>query len=199
MLDGAFSSDPIAWFQHAFEQAQQGEPNDASRAALATVDASGQPSVRYVLVKGADERGFVFFTNYRSSKAQALRAEPRAALAFHWWSTGIQVRVEGRASEVSAEESDAYIASRPRGSQLAAWASEQSEPIESRVVLERQLEAINQRFPDNTLVSRPPHWGGFLIRPHRIELWRSHEFRLHDRWNFTRDEAGVWAGQRLQP
>jgi pyridoxamine 5'-phosphate oxidase len=199
MLDGAFSSDPIAWFQHVFEQAQRSEPNDASRAALATVDANGQPSVRYVLVKGADERGFVFFTNYRSDKAQALRAQPRAALAFHWWSTGIQVRVEGTASEVSAEESDAYFATRPRGSQLAAWASEQSQPIESRAALERQLEAINQRFPDNTLVTRPAHWGGFLIRPQRIELWQNHAFRLHDRWNFTRQGGGAWRAQRLQP
>jgi pyridoxamine 5'-phosphate oxidase len=199
MLDGAFSSDPIAWFQHVFEQAQRQESNDASRAALATVDADGQPNVRYVLVKGADERGFVFFTNYRSAKAEALRVRPRAALAFHWWSTGVQVRVEGSASEVSAEESDAYFATRPRGSQLAAWASEQSQPIESRAALEHQLETINQRFPDNTYVARPPHWGGFLIRPQRIELWQNHAFRLHDRWNFRRDEAGAWRGERLQP
>jgi len=199
MLDGAFSSDPIAWFQHVFEQAQRQETHDASRAALATVAANGQPSVRYVLVKGADERGFVFFTNYRSDKGQALRAQPRAALAFHWWSTGIQVRVEGIASQVSAEESDAYFATRPRGSQLAAWASDQSQPVESRAALERQLEAINQRFPDNTLVTRPPHWGGFLIRPERIELWQNHAFRLHDRWRFTRDERGEWLGERLQP
>jgi pyridoxamine 5'-phosphate oxidase len=199
MLDGAFSHDPIVWFQHVFEEASRLEKDDASRAALATVDASGQPNVRYVLVKGADPRGFVFFTNYQSAKAQALRAHPRAALAFHWWSTGIQVRVEGTASEVGAEESDAYFATRPRGSQLAAWASSQSAPIESRAALEQQLEAINQRFPDNTVVTRPAHWGGFLIRPARIELWKSHAFRLHDRWNFTRDDRGEWRGERLQP
>jgi len=199
MLDGAFSSDPIAWFQHAFDQANQSEAFDASRAALATVDASGQPSVRFVLVKGVDQRGFVFFTNYRSAKAQALRTHPRAALAFHWWSTGIQVRVEGVASEVAADESDAYFGSRPRGSQLAAWASEQSQPVASREALELQMEAISQRFPDNTLVPRPPHWGGFRIRPERIELWKNHAFRLHDRWNFTRDAAGDWRGERLQP
>jgi pyridoxamine 5'-phosphate oxidase len=150
-------------------------------------------------VKGAGPRGFVFFTNYQSKKAQALRAHPRAALAFHWWSTGIQVRVEGTASEVSAEESDAYFATRPRGSQLAAWASSQSAPIDSRAALEQQLEAINQRFPDNTIVPRPAHWGGFLIRPERIELWKNHAFRLHDRWNFTRDAQGNWQGERLQP
>jgi pyridoxamine 5'-phosphate oxidase len=199
MLDGAFSHDPIAWFQHAFEEASRLEKDDASRAALATVDATGQPNVRYVLVKGADDRGFVFFTNYQSKKAQALRAHPRSALAFHWWSTGIQVRVEGIASEVSADESDEYFASRPRGSQLAAWASLQSAPIESRAALEQQLAAINQRFPDNTLVPRPPHWGGFRIRPERIELWKNHMFRLHDRWNFTRDAQGAWHGERLQP
>jgi pyridoxamine 5'-phosphate oxidase len=199
MLDGAFSHDPIAWFQHAFEEASRLEKDDASRAALATVDANGQPNVRYVLVKGADPRGFVFFTNYQSAKAQALRSHPRAALAFHWWSTGIQVRVEGTASEVSGDESDAYFATRPRGSQLAAWASSQSAPIDSRAALERQLEAISQRFPDNTLVPRPAHWGGFLIRPERIELWKNHAFRLHDRWNFTRDSQGAWRGERLQP
>jgi pyridoxamine 5'-phosphate oxidase len=199
MLDGAFSHDPIVWFQHVFEEASRLEKDDASRAALATVDASGQPNVRYVLVKGADPRGFVFFTNYQSAKAQALGANPRAALAFHWWSTGIQVRVEGTASEVGAEESDAYFATRPRGSQLAAWASSQSAPIESRAALEQQLEAINQRFPDNTLVTRPAHWGGFLIRPTRIELWKNHAFRLHDSWNFTRDDQGGWRGERLQP
>ena len=152
-----------------------------------------------MLVKGVDQRGFVFFTNYRSAKAQALRAHPRAALAFHWWSTGIQVRVEGAVSEVAADENDAYFASRPRGSQLAAWASEQSQPVASREALELQLKAISQRFPDNTLVPRPPHWGGFRIRPERIELWQNHAFRLHDRWNFTRDAAGEWRGERLQP
>jgi pyridoxamine 5'-phosphate oxidase len=199
MLDGAFSHDPIAWFQHVFAEASGLEKDDASRAALATIDATGQPNVRYVLVKVADERGFAFFTNYRSAKAQALRAHPRAALAFHWWSTGIQVRIEGVASEVSSQESDAYFASRPRGSQLAAWASSQSAPIESREALEQQLESINHRFPDNTVVPRPPHWGGIRIRPERIELWKNHMFRLHDRWNFTRDAQGSWHGERLQP
>lgn len=199
MLDGALHHDPIVWFQHAFEEASRLEKDDASRAALATVDASGQPNVRYVLVKGADEGGFVFFTNYHSAKAQALRAHPRAALAFHWWSTGIQVRVEGSASEVSAEESDEYFATRPRGSQLAAWASAQSAPIDSRAALEQQLAVINQRFPDNTVVPRPPHWGGFRIRPERIELWKNHMFRLHDRWSFRRDAHGEWHGERLQP
>lgn len=199
MLDGAFGSDPIAWFLHVFEQAGQKESFDPSRAALATVDAGGQPSVRFVLVKGVDERGFVFFTNYQSAKARALRAQPRAALAFHWASIGIQARIEGLASEIAAEESDAYFASRPRGSQLAAWASEQSAVIASRDALERQLDAVNQRFPDNTIVPRPAHWGGFRIRPERIELWRDHMFRLHDRWNFTRRDDGSWRGERLQP
>lgn len=199
MLDGAFSSDPLAWFQHVLAEAERSEAFDASRAALATVDPSGQPSVRFVLVKGVDARGFVFFTNYRSAKARALRAHPRAALAFHWSSTGIQVRVEGGVSEVSAEESDAYFATRPRGSQLAAWAAQQSEPIASRAALERQLADVRQRFPDNTHVPRPAHWGGYRIAPDRIEIWQDHPFRLHDRWNFTRDAQGAWRGDRLQP
>jgi len=199
MLDGAFSSDPIAWFRHVFEQARQNESFDPSRAALATVDPSGQPNVRFVLVKGVDERGFVFFTNYHSAKAQALRAQPRAALAFHWSSIGIQARVEGIASEITEEESDAYFATRPRGSQLAAWASSQSAAIASRAALEQQLDAVIQRFPDNTRVPRPAHWGGIRIRPERIELWQDHAFRLHDRWNFTRNAHGAWSGERLQP
>jgi pyridoxamine 5'-phosphate oxidase len=199
MLDGAFSSDPIAWFRHVFDEASQKESFDPSRAALATVDAGGQPSARFVLVKGVDERGFVFFTNYQSAKAQALRAQPRAALAFHWSSIGIQVRVEGSASEIAPEESDAYFATRPRGSQLAAWASQQSAAIASREALERQLHAVNQRFPDNTSVPRPPHWGGIRVHPERIEIWKDHLFRLHDRWNFTRNEHGAWSSERLQP
>lgn len=199
MLDGAFSSDPVAWFHHLFAQASERESFDASRAALATVDTHGQPSVRFVLVKRVDERGFVFFTNFHSDKARALLEQPHAALAFHWASIGIQVRVEGLASAIPAAESDAYFATRPRGSQLAAWASEQSAPIASRAELERQLEAVKQRFPDNTGVARPDHWGGLCIRPTRIEVWRDHAFRLHDRWNFTREGQGPWLAQRLQP
>lgn len=206
-LDGAFGDDPLAWFQHELARASQLETFDATRAALATVDTQGRPSVRYVLVRQVDARGFAFFTNTQSAKASALQASPVAALAFHWASTGTQVRVEGPVELLEAADNDAYFASRPRQSQLAAWASDQSRPIESRAALDGQLDAAKQRFPDNTNVPRPPHWGGFRVRPQRIELWRDRDFRMHDRWSFTRaldsnepgEGMGAWARVRLQP
>lgn len=206
-LDGAFSQDPLAWFQHELSRASQLETFDATRAALATVDAQGNPNVRFVLVKRVDARGFAFFTNLTSDKARALAACPRAALAFHWASTGVQARVEGAVTQLPGEESDAYFATRPRQSQLAAWASDQSAPIGTRADLEGQLAAVMQRFPDNTHVPRPPHWGGFCVQPTRIELWHDREFRMHDRWRFTRadgsnesaDAKPEWICVRLQP
>jgi pyridoxamine 5'-phosphate oxidase len=196
--DGAFSSDPWAWFRESFAQAMRSESFDASRAALATVDAHGQPSVRFVLVKHADELGFVFFTNLGSAKARALAAHARAALAFHWASIEQQVRAEGTIELVSDGEADAYFATRPRGSQLAAWASRQSAPIASRAALQAQYREVEQRFAAVPVVPRPPFWSGYRLVPARIEFWRNRDDRLHDRWSFTRVERG-WQVQRLQP
>jgi pyridoxamine 5'-phosphate oxidase len=196
--DAAVSSDPFVWFRDSFSRALATETFDASRAALATVDAAGQPRVRFVLVKLADERGFVFYTNLGSPKARELAAQPRAALAFHWSSIGEQVRVEGVIERVSEAEADAYFATRPRGSQLSAWASKQSTPIENRVALEARYDEVERSFASANEVPRPPHWGGYRLRPLRIEFWKERDRRLHDRFAFTRD-AMVWRRERLQP
>lgn len=197
-VDGAFSSDPIDWFQASFARAQQGESFDPCRAALATVGADGSPHVRFVLVRRVDRHGFVFFTNYDSDKAQQLAARPRAALAFHWSSISQQVRVEGKVERVTGEESDSYFATRPRASQLSAWASQQSQVIESRAALDAAYAATEARFTATERVPRPPFWGGYRVVPERIEFWLGHEARLHDRWSFTRDGLG-WRSVRLQP
>jgi pyridoxamine 5'-phosphate oxidase len=190
--------DPLVWFQSSFERALRSETFDASRAALATVSAQGRPSVRFVLVKAVDARGFVFYTNLRSRKARDLAENPQAALAFHWASLGQQVRVEGVVSRVADAEADAYFATRPRASQLSAWASAQSAPIESQAALVAKLAAVTERFEAHTHVPRPPFWGGFRLVPSSIEFWRDRRGRLHDRLCFTRDGA-VWQRARLQP
>jgi pyridoxamine 5'-phosphate oxidase len=197
-IDGAFSTDPWLWFRDSFARAQMTETFDASRAALATVDAESRPSVRYVLVKRFDERGVAFFTNLESPKAQHLAARPCAALAFHWASIDEQVRFEGAVEHVSADESDAYFASRPRGSQLSAWASAQSRPIASRAALEGNAAAFVGRFADQPVLERPRFWGGYRLIPTRIEFWHNRDDRMHDRWSFTRCK-GAWQMQRLQP
>jgi pyridoxamine 5'-phosphate oxidase len=196
--DSPFSTDPWAWFRDSFARAAANEAFDASRAALATVDAHGQPNVRFVLVKHVDERGFVFYTNAHSTKARELALQPRAALAFHWSSIGQQVRVEGGVQPVDTAESDAYFATRPRGSQLSAWASEQSAPIEDREALVGRYREIEQRFDNVASIPRPPFWGGFRLQPQRIEFWYDREDRLHDRWSFARSGSG-WTLTRLQP
>lgn len=197
-IDGAVSSDPWAWFRDSFARASRSESFDASRAALATVDASGRPSVRFVLIRQADERGFVFYTNLTSAKASALAVHPHAAIAFHWASIDEQVRAEGSIERASDAEADAYFATRPRGSQLAAWASRQSAPIDDRSELEARFAEIEQRFASTPSIPRPAFWGGYRLQPLRIEFWRNRESRLHDRWSFTR-EGERWHMQRLQP
>jgi pyridoxamine 5'-phosphate oxidase len=197
-IDGAPTTDPVAWFRDSFGRARQSESFDPSRAALATVDSAGRPSVRYVLVKTVDQRGFAFFTNLASVKARQLAANPHAALAFHWASISEQVRAEGRVEPVSDEEADAYFALRPRGSQLSAWTSEQSEPIANRQALEAKLTEVERRFEAQLTLPRPPFWGGYRLVPTRIEFWRDRDDRLHDRWSFSR-ESSHWLLQRLQP
>lgn len=179
--------------QTVLDDAKVACPETWSRVALATVDRDG-PDLRYVLLKGFDERGFVFFTNYASVKARQLARSSRASLAFHWWETGVQLRVRGRASKISPEDSDAYFASRDRMSQLGAWASRQSHAV--LTPLEPRIRHAAERFPG--VVPRPKGWGGFRVRPVQIELWFDREARLHERFVYRRTQRG-WRGQRLDP
>ena len=190
------SADPITEFLSARARAES-HKIDTAPMILATADASGQPSARVVLLRGADARGFAFFTNYTSRKGRELEANPRAALCIHWPSLDEQVRVEGRVERLPADESDAYFSGRPRGSQLGAWASEQSQPLPSREALEARYREIEKRF-DGQPVSRPPYWGGFRIVPHRVEFWYGRPDRLHDRVVYVREREG-WRIERLYP
>jgi len=190
------SADPITEFLNAVERARAHQV-DTAPVILATTDAEGQPSARLVLLRGIDQRGFVFFTNYNSRKGRELDANPRAALCIHWPTLDEQIRVEGSVTRVTAAESDAYFAGRPRGSQLGAWASEQSEVLPSREMLEQRYREIERRFEGRT-VDRPAFWGGYRIAPHRIEFWYGRPDRLHDRVRYVRD-GGVWRIDRLYP
>jgi pyridoxamine 5'-phosphate oxidase len=191
------SADPIARFRALFEKAQAVEPYDATAMTLATADERGRPAARMVLLKGADERGFVFFTNRESRKGRELEANPFAALCIHWPASEQQVRIEGRVERVSDAESDAYFASRPRESQLGAWASHQSAPLSSREELEARVRELDARWP--AAIPRPPHWGGYRLVPDRIELWFAGAGRLHDRFAYERDGDGTWVMTRLNP
>jgi pyridoxamine 5'-phosphate oxidase len=190
------SADAITEFLAADERARQHRV-DTAPAALATADAAGRPSARIVLVRHVDPRGFVFHTNYDSRKGKDLAANPRAALCFYWPTLDEQIRVEGAVERLTAEESDAYFASRPRGSQLGAWASEQSAKLESREALEDRYRQTEARFGDGP-VPRPPFWGGFRLSPIRVEFWYGRPDRLHDRVLYVREGQG-WKIERLYP
>ena len=192
-------TDPFERFALEYERASASEDFEASRCALGTADGKGRPSVRFVLLKGFDARGFVFYTNFGSVKAAHLELNPHAEMAFHWHTTGVQVRVRGTVEKVSDEEADAYFASRDRGSQIGAWASKQSEVLDARESLEAAVREAACRF-ENVSVPRPPNWGGYRIIPASIEFWYNHDDRLHDRWLFERDGAGPeWRVVRLYP
>lgn len=212
--------DPLTQFQHWFAHATAAQagshwrkigialyklwhallghtPADVNAMTLATVDAQGRPSTRTVLLKGVDARGFIFFTNYDSRKGRELADNPNAALTFYWPELERQVCVAGRVSKLPREESEAYFKSRPRGSQLGAWASDQSSPVESRAVLERNWRGFEAKFPGE--IPLPPHWGGFVLAPERIEFWQGRPSRLHDRFGYARQSDGFWRIERLSP
>jgi pyridoxamine 5'-phosphate oxidase len=190
-------TDPIARFRELLDRARQVESADPTAMALATADAEGRPAARMVLLKGVDERGFVFYTNYGSRKASDLSRNPRAALCVFWPVLQTQVRVEGGTERLSEAESDAYFATRPLGHRLAAWASRQSAPLTDRRELLDRYREVEQRFGDGS-IPRPPFWGGLRVRPETIEFWHGFENRLHDRLLYRR-EGPAWSTVRLNP
>jgi pyridoxamine 5'-phosphate oxidase len=189
--------DPIAFFGEWFEEAKESGLFLPESACLATASPDGVPSGRMVLLKAVDERGFVFYTNYESRKGEELAANPKASLVFYWGVLERQVRVEGTVEKVSTEESEAYFSTRPRGSQIGAWASDQSRPLESREALERRFEEHEARFRGEG-VPLPPYWGGYRLRPDWIEFWQGRANRLHDRLAYGRSDTG-WTVTRLSP
>lgn len=189
--------DPIEQFRRWFDEALNANLHEPNAMTLATASNDGKPSARIVLLKGCDERGFAFYTNYEGRKANDLDENPRAALVFYWGELERQVRIEGTVSRISDQESDEYFASRPRGSQLGAWASEQSQPAERRGSLEEKLRSLEAEYADRE-VPRPPFWGGYRVEPEAVEFWQGRENRLHDRLVYRRTDGG-WRIERLQP
>jgi pyridoxamine 5'-phosphate oxidase len=197
MHEADMDPDPIVQFRAWFENVIEADLHEPNAMILATATRDGRPSARTVLLKGYDERGFVFYTNYEGRKASDLEANPACALLFYWGELERQVRIEGRAVRLSGEESDAYFASRPRGSRLGAWASEQSQPVEDRSILEERVKALEAEY-EGREIPRPPFWGGYRVEPDTIEFWQGRENRLHDRLVYGRIGGG-WKMQRLQP
>ncbi|CAG9178109.1 pyridoxamine 5'-phosphate oxidase [Cupriavidus respiraculi] len=191
------AADPITQFERWFDEALNAKLPEPNAMTLATVDAAGQPSARIVLLKGIDASGFTFFTNYESRKGADIAANPRAALLFHWVQLERQARIEGVVEKVSDAESDAYYASRPLGSRLGAWASEQSREVANRAVLEQREAQFREKFGEAP--PRPAHWGGYRVVPTWIEFWQGRPSRLHDRIGYRREADGNWRIVRLSP
>jgi pyridoxamine 5'-phosphate oxidase len=191
-------SDPLRQFGAWFAAALAADIRDVNAMSLATATPDGKPSVRIVLLKGFDERGFAFFTNYDSEKARELEANPHAALVFYWAQLERQVRISGTVQRTSREDSAAYFHSRPIGSQLGAWASKQSEVIDARRILDSRMMEMTERF-ENGEIPLPPHWGGYRVKPDKIEFWQGRPNRLHDRFRYSRQADGTWLIDRLAP
>ncbi|WP_037084279.1 pyridoxamine 5'-phosphate oxidase [Neorhizobium vignae] len=197
--DFTAENEPFALFGAWLKDAESSEPNDPNAVAVATVDENGMPNVRMVLLKGYDESGFVFYTNFESQKGNEILGQKKAAMCFHWKSLRRQVRLRGEVEVVSDAEADAYYASRPRGSRIGAWASKQSRPLETRFALEKSVAEYTARYAIGD-IPRPPNWSGFRIKPVSIEFWHDRPFRLHDRIEFRRTLAdGPWEKVRMYP
>ncbi|MEN3147028.1 pyridoxamine 5'-phosphate oxidase [Neorhizobium sp. IRAMC:178] len=197
--DFTAENEPFALFGSWLKDAESSEPNDPNAVAVATVDENGMPNVRMVLLKGYDENGFVFYTNFESQKGREILGQKKAAMCFHWKSLRRQVRLRGEVEVVSDTEADAYYASRARGSRIGAWASKQSRPLETRFALEKSVAEYTARYAIGD-IPRPPYWSGFRIKPVSIEFWHDRQFRLHDRIEFRRPVAdGPWEKVRMYP
>ncbi|WP_327637644.1 pyridoxamine 5'-phosphate oxidase [Kribbella sp. NBC_00482] len=200
LLESQVAPDPVVQFQTWLEQAREVGLAEPNAMVLATADQEGRPSARTVLLKRVDERGFVFYTNQQSRKADDLAANPHCALVFPWHAMERQVRIEGSVTKLPGDEVDEYFASRPRGSQLGAWASQQSQPVESREELDLQYESYERQWPEGTEISTPYFWGGYLVAPEAFEFWQGRTGRLHDRLAYRRTSSGGdWELSRLQP
>jgi len=199
LTKGSANENPIRQFEEWFRilPSLGVSEQDATSMTLATATADGRPTARIVLLKSFDERGFVFFTNYHSRKGDELSDNPRACLLFYWPQVWRQVRIEGAVEKVTADESDAYFSSRPLGSRIGAWASNQSEVVKSREDLEQQFAELSARYGDQ--VPRPPHWGGYRVKPAMIEFWQGRDNRLHDRLRYRLQDNGSWLIERLAP
>ncbi|HHS95992.1 MAG TPA: pyridoxamine 5'-phosphate oxidase [Phaeodactylibacter sp.] len=192
-------ADPIRQFSQWFKDAMDANIQEPNVMCLATATKEGKPSARILLLKGFDEKGFVFYTNYHSRKGKELLENPHAAMVFHWAALERQVRIEGKISLLPDEESDRYYQSRPRDSRIGAWASPQSEVIKNRSVLEEKVKDLQKKYTEENPIPRPAHWGGYRLCPTMIEFWQGRASRLHDRFRYTRDENGTWKIERLAP
>jgi pyridoxamine 5'-phosphate oxidase len=198
LLEENIAADPVSQFQIWWQQALESEIVEPNAMTLATASADGMPSARIVLLKGFDKEGFVFFTNYNSYKAMQLAENPKACLVFHWKELERQVRITGLVSPVPEAESDAYFKARPEGSRIGAWASPQSQVIESREWIDNRYEELVQQMASKP-IERPPHWGGYIVKPVMVEFWQGRPSRLHDRIQYTLQDSGQWKIERLAP